>query len=167
MRLQIFFVMVLSACGPAPVSSRPPDAAATDGPNTHLPPPDAIAAPDAIGCESPAMAAGPEVELAQPFAGYYRAFALGTVPGVPSPLGGAVVARGTADPNTLLIGGSSERTDGGIYAIRVRRSAGWRCRLRTPPPQQQRKYPSHATHHRSGQGKAYAVMVTPPSVASI
>src|SRR5262249_3603545 len=91
------------------------------GMNNHLGGTDASLAADAETCESP-TAAGPEVQLTPPFDVYYRAFALGTVPGVPSPLGGAVIRRG--DSNTPLIAGSSERDDGAIYAVRVRRSCG-------------------------------------------
>src|SRR5262249_44262835 len=92
-----FFV---AACGPSGAGSAPPDA----GLNNPLSPPAAAAPPDALACESPPMA-GIDVQLAPPFDAYYRAFALGTVPGVPSPLGGAVIKRG--DANTLLIAGSS------------------------------------------------------------
>src|SRR5262249_20208798 len=45
---------------------------------------------------------------------------LGPAPGVPAPLGGSVIS--SSDPNTLLIAGASERADGAIYAIKVKRN---------------------------------------------
>src|SRR5262252_3901706 len=111
------FALLVAACGPTQSSGTP---VADAGMNNHLGA-DANLTPDAEMCESP-TAAGPEVQLTPPFDVYYRAFALGTVPGVPSPLGGAVIRRG--DSNTLLIAGSSESDAGGIYAVHVRRSCG-------------------------------------------
>ena len=68
-------------------------------------------------CPPPPMPAGPEVELAPEFAPFYSMYELGTVPGVPSPLGGAVVKAG--DPSKLLIAGNSENPLGAIYEIDV------------------------------------------------
>ena len=114
----ILLALFLAACGPTSVAAV--DAATSDGSNSHLGA-DAAVVPDSIACEMPPPAA-PDVQLAAPFDASYRVFELGAVPGVPNPLGGAVVAR--ADRNTLLIAGSSETSDGGIYSIRVRRSCG-------------------------------------------
>jgi hypothetical protein len=114
-----FLCAFLAACGPT--SAAPAvDAADSDGFNSHLGA-DASVMTDSFVCEMPPPA-GTDVQLAPPFDTTYRAFALGVVPGVPNPLGGAVVA--SADRDTLLIAGSSETSDGGIYSIRVRRSCG-------------------------------------------
>ena len=67
------------------------------------------------------MPAGPDVALAAPFDSLYTVYDLGTVPGVPSPLGGTVISA--ADPNTLLVAGASETVDGAIYSIGVTRDA--------------------------------------------
>ncbi len=76
---------------------------------------------DLLSCQAPAMPAGPEVEIAPTFAKSYKAYVLGSVPGVPSPLGGAVVKNGA--PDTLLIAGASENPGGAIYSIKVNRDA--------------------------------------------
>ena len=55
------------------------------------------------------------------YAGCYEITDLGTPPGVPGPLGGINFMPG--DPNTMLIGGSANRSDGSIYAIGVIRNA--------------------------------------------
>ncbi len=51
------------------------------------------------------------------FSGDYTALDLGSVPGVPGPLGGVTFKAG--DPNTLLIGGLANNAGGGIYQIGV------------------------------------------------
>lgn len=58
----------------------------------------------------------------------YRAYDLGPVPGIPGTLGGCVIKQG--DPDMLLIAGNSERTDGALYSIKVKREpcghiVGW------------------------------------------
>lgn len=53
--------------------------------------------------------------IAPGFSADYSAFDLGSVPGVPGPLGGVVFKAG--DPNTLLIGGSANNGGGGIYQV--------------------------------------------------
>jgi hypothetical protein len=93
--------------------------------------PDTALTPDAppdAACTPPVTAAGPEVVLAAPFDTVYKVYDLGPIPGVPQPLGGTVVS--STDPNTLLVAGGSERSDGGIYQIGVTRDAcghiiGW------------------------------------------
>jgi hypothetical protein len=92
-----------------------PDAGAADAAADS----DGSAGADGSLCQAPAMPAGPEVQLAPPFVGLYHVYALGSVPGVPSPLGGVMVKHG--DPSTLLVAGSSEQTNGAIYAIHVTR----------------------------------------------
>lgn len=62
------------------------------------------------------------------FAANYTFSELGPVPGVPAPLGGCVVLQ--SDRDHLLIAGASERPNGGLYRVRVRRNAcghiiGW------------------------------------------
>lgn len=54
-----------------------------------------------------------------PFTGIYGFTDLGSVPGVPAPLGGLVFKSG--DPNKLLIGGSANNGGGAIYEIAVAR----------------------------------------------
>jgi hypothetical protein len=61
------------------------------------------------------------VVIAAPFSENYRVFDLGSPPGVPGPLGGTVVRAG--DPDTLLIAGDSESSNGAIYSIGVTRNA--------------------------------------------
>lgn len=53
------------------------------------------------------------------FAADYTYTDLGSVPGVPTPLGGIVFKEG--DPNTILIGGAANTTSGAIYEIGVTR----------------------------------------------
>jgi hypothetical protein len=59
--------------------------------------------------------------IAPEFAGLYTAYDLGTVPGVPNPLGGAAVK--IDDDGKLLIAGASENAAGAIYQIDVDRDA--------------------------------------------
>jgi len=68
-------------------------------------------------CQTPPTPAGPDNVIAPEFADSYRAYDLGPVPGVPSPLGGCALAHD--DPDTMLIVGASETADGGIYSIGV------------------------------------------------
>jgi hypothetical protein len=56
------------------------------------------------------------------YAGSYKGFDLGSVPGVPSQYGGLTLKAG--DPSTLLIGGTANYSEGQIYAIGVTRGAG-------------------------------------------
>jgi hypothetical protein len=65
--------------------------------------------------------AGPEATIAPAFQAAYKAYLLGEVPGVPTPLGGCLVLR--ADPDTLWIAGASERADGALYTVKLRRDA--------------------------------------------
>ncbi len=68
---------------------------------------------------SPLPLAGTEAQLAAEFQPYYSVYLLGTVPGVPNPLGGCVVRQ--SDANHLLIAGASETTTGALYSIQVAR----------------------------------------------
>ncbi|HEY5922138.1 MAG TPA: hypothetical protein VIV11_10730, partial [Kofleriaceae bacterium] len=85
---------LLIACGPSGRSGddqpAQPDAGTTIS----------VDAP-ANACPPPSMPAGPDVALAAPFDPLYDVYDLGTVPGVPSPLGGTVISA--TDPNTLLV----------------------------------------------------------------
>lgn len=124
MRRAAVVLVLLAACGPTPIDHGSPDATddgpvAGDGPGGPDGPPE---------CEPPPTPAGPEVRLAPPYDAIYSVYDLGPVPGVPNPLGGAVVK--VDDRDTLLIAGASERPEGAIYAIGVRRDAcghivGW------------------------------------------
>jgi hypothetical protein len=69
------------------------------------------------------LLAGPAfaIEIGSEFAGDYEVVDLEGPPGVPSPLGGLTLMRG--DPNTLLIGGAANRSDGAIYAVPLQRDA--------------------------------------------
>lgn len=125
--LALIAAVALLACTVA--EPRPRDAGrgdggtAVDAPTAMFdsgPRPDAGPPPDAPPCSTP-PAAGAEVELAPEFRDLYSVYALGSVPGVPSPLGGIVVSAG--DPNTLLVAGASERFDGALYEIAVDRDA--------------------------------------------
>lgn len=95
------------------------------GAGDAIPSPDGVTPPGGTdggtneSCESPPTAAGDDVVIAPEFAGLYSVYDLGPVPGVPSPLGGCILARD--DPNTLLIAGGSETAGGAIYAIGLRR----------------------------------------------
>jgi hypothetical protein len=114
----------LAACGSDPSASGGADAPSVDAnaDNPHLQP-DATELPDSAPCEDPPTPAGGEATLAAEFAPHYRVYALGPVPGVPDPLGGVVVKRGSGeDSDTLLFAGMSESPDGGVYSVRVRRS---------------------------------------------
>jgi hypothetical protein len=72
-------------------------------------------------CAAPGKPPGDDVSIAKAFAGDYRVFDLGSIPGVPDPLGGCVVAA--TDANTLLVAGRSEKPDGALYSIKVKRDA--------------------------------------------
>ncbi|MCE9577580.1 MAG: hypothetical protein K8W52_30805 [Deltaproteobacteria bacterium] len=123
MRWSLAAVLLLAACGPA-ATGTPVDGAAGDAAvDSALPQPDG-----AVACDVPPTPAGADVELAPAFASAYAVYDLGPPPGVPSPLGGAVVKRGA--PDTLLIAGASENANGAIYEIGVTRGAcghiiGW------------------------------------------
>jgi hypothetical protein len=100
-------------CGPPAAEQRgddDPDDGGTD---------DGVASDGRTDCPPPPNAAGSDVELAAPFDTLYTAYDLGTVPGVPNPLGGTVIL--SSDPNTLLIAGGSENASGAIYSIGVTR----------------------------------------------
>src|SRR6187551_3295356 len=112
-RVALLLLFPLAACGP---TVQP--ASTGDDPDGSIAPP----GPDAgDACPSPSNPAGSDVALAPEFAGLYTAYDLGPVPGVPNPLGGAMIAPD--DPDTLWIAGGSERPDGAIYAIGVERNA--------------------------------------------
>ncbi len=103
--------LAFAACGPGERDSNgaSPDAAVSNtGDNV-----------DAASCEPPPQATGASIDPA--YAAHYALYNLGSVPGVPSPLGGSTISR--SDPNTLLIAGASEREDGAIYSIKVKRNA--------------------------------------------
>lgn len=115
---------MLGACGPS--------LSAPDQSDDTVDAPIAIDARElgdgSFGCPAPATPAGPDVQLAPEFVGLYAAYDLGPVPGVPNPLGGAVVQ--VDDHDTLLIAGGSESAGGAIYSIGVVRNAcghitGW------------------------------------------
>jgi hypothetical protein len=123
MRILGAAVLCLGACGPSGGGGGdddgPSDAAIDSGANGDGGP---------VECDPPPTAAGPEVRLAPPFDALYSVYDLGPVPGVPNPLGGAVVKAG--DPSKLLIAGASERPEGAIYEIGVTRDTcghiiGW------------------------------------------
>ena len=71
--------------------------------------------------DEPGKLAGPEVVIAAEFADLYTTYELGPVPGIPAEarLGGCVISFD--DPNTLLIAGYSEATNGQLYKIGVER----------------------------------------------
>src|SRR5688572_18524688 len=85
------------------------------------PPAQDLGPADLAPCSPPGMPTGSDVQLAPEFAQDYAVYELGMPAGIPNPLGGMVVDRD--DPNTLLIAGSSERSDGAIYSIKVKRDA--------------------------------------------
>ena len=114
-RLALVFVI---ACGPGSRDGSPaqPDAA-----------PPSVDAPEQNLCPPPTPA-GPDVQLAPPFDTLYKVYDLGTVPGVPNPLGGTVISA--TNPNVMLVAGGSETADGAIYSIGVKRDpcghiVGW------------------------------------------
>lgn len=115
-------MIALAACGPdAPT----PAGDATTADSTTVDTATVDAPPE---CAPPPTPAGPEVRLAPPFDTLYTVYDLGPVPGVPNPLGGAVVDA--SDPSSLLIAGASERPEGAIYRIGLTRDAcghiiGW------------------------------------------
>ena len=60
--------------------------------------------------------------IAAPFAADYTLADLGPAAGVPDPYGGLVFKAG--DPNTLLLGGTANTADGGMYSVPVTRDVG-------------------------------------------
>lgn len=115
----VLLLLCLPACGPAAVVRDTDPAGAPDDGARGEPGQDPGVVPYDPVCTDPSTPAGPEVALAPEFAADYTVWALGTVPGVPNPLGGIVVQHD--DPGTLLVAGGSESPDGAIYAIHVRR----------------------------------------------
>lgn len=105
------FSVLLAACGAETRDNGGPDAATGDDSASTA---DAFAACD----QMPAPATGATINAA--YAQHYKLFSLGAVPGVPAPLGGSVISA--SDPDTLLIAGGSERADGAIYSIKVKRN---------------------------------------------
>jgi hypothetical protein len=106
---KLVVVVALVGCGPDTRGGAHTDAAVTiDGVIT-----------DANACPPPPNPGGADVQLAPPFDTLYRVYDLGQVPGVPNNLGGTVVS--SADPNVLLVAGSSENSAGAIYAINLER----------------------------------------------
>ncbi len=71
--------------------------------------------------DQPAKPAGAEVQIAPAFADAYKTYDLGPVPGIPpeARLGGCVIAYD--DPDSLLIAGYSEASNGQLYRIGVER----------------------------------------------
>lgn len=71
--------------------------------------------------DKPGTLAGPEVVIAPAFADLYTTYDLGPVPGIPpeARLGGCIIS--IDDPNTMLIAGYSEATNGQLYKIGVER----------------------------------------------
>jgi hypothetical protein len=103
-------ILALCACGPDRREGSDVDAATGD---------DSTLADGAPAClPMPPPATGATVNAA--FASHYAIYNLGPVPGVPAPLGGSVISL--ADPDTLLIAGASERAEGAIYSIKVKRN---------------------------------------------
>lgn len=62
--------------------------------------------------------------LSEPFADFYSVRDLGSVPGVPTRLGGTTFKAG--DPNTLLVGGNANQSNGQLYEIAVVRDENGR-----------------------------------------
>src|SRR3954462_6851575 len=60
--------------------------------------------------------------IAAPFAADYTLADLGPGSGVPNPYGGLVFKAG--DPNRILLGGTANQADGGMYSVPVTRDAG-------------------------------------------
>lgn len=71
--------------------------------------------------DTPAKLAGAEVQIAPAFADSYKTYELGPVPGIPieAKLGGCVIAHD--DPNSLLIAGYAEESNGQLFRIGVER----------------------------------------------
>jgi hypothetical protein len=108
----VMVVAVLIGCGPGPRTN--------DGTGVDAAPVVDTSA-DANPCPPPPTPAGPDVQLAAPYDSLYKAYDLGPVPGVPSSLGGTVIS--SSDPDTLLVAGASETTNGAIYSIGVTRDS--------------------------------------------
>jgi len=104
-----------AACGPEVQPSSDDDG---DDTAADARPPGIDATP---ACATPPTPAGADVQLAPQYAGLYTAYDLGTVPGVPNPLGGAAVA--IDNDGTLQIAGGSESEGGAIYRIGLQRNA--------------------------------------------
>ncbi len=115
MRPRLLALLLLPACGPTVM----PSGGGDDVPDAMIDEPRPDAGPPA--CHPPPNPAGPDVQLAPEFAADYAAYDLGTVPGVPNPLGGAVVKIDEQD--RLLIAGGSESPGGAIYSIGLERDA--------------------------------------------
>jgi hypothetical protein len=116
----LLLLLLLAACGPSLTADD--DSDDSSGPPDAVPPrPDAGPIVDAIDpCPPPPVAAGFDVQLAPQYESLYATYDLGTVPGVPNPLGGAAIAG--SDPTHLLIAGGSESSTGAIYSIEVSRN---------------------------------------------
>src|SRR5688500_13958502 len=117
LRRSFVLVAFVAGCGPTVTAA---DDTGDDQPIV----PDADVGPqiDAVPpCLPPPTQAGPDVEIAPQYASLYTAYDLGPVPGVPNPLGGAVILASV--PDTLLIAGGSESPSGAIYTIGLERNA--------------------------------------------
>lgn len=81
--------------------------------------------PDPLPLPTPTPGPTPTPEglfLAQPFDGAYEIISLGTVPGLPTNYGGITFLDG--DPDTLLIGGNANRSNGKLYSLSLERDPG-------------------------------------------
>jgi hypothetical protein len=110
-----------SSSAPRPKKETPPPGGQFGGSD-----PDSETVP--ASCDPPGEPTGEDITIAPEFQSHYRAFDLGEIPGVPSPLGGCTLAAG--DPNTLLVAGNSAQSAGALYSIKVKRDAckhivGW------------------------------------------
>jgi hypothetical protein len=109
----VFALSSLAACGPGGRDRDNVDAtlAGNDGNNSNI--------DGAPACSPmPTPATGATINPA--FAAHYAIYVLGPAPGVPAPLGGSVIWH--SDPDTLLIAGASERAEGAIYKIKIKRN---------------------------------------------
>ena len=75
----------------------------------------------ALGTLALAPAANAQT-LGAPYASNYTFASLGSVPGLPASYGGLTLKAN--DPNTLLVGGHANASNGGIYAVSVVRDSG-------------------------------------------
>lgn len=66
-------------------------------------------------------AAAPSQTIQAPFSANYSYVDLGSVPGIPGPLGGITFKHD--DPNVILLGGAANSSAGAIYAVPVTRNA--------------------------------------------
>ena len=77
---------------------------------------------DCVSTSPPAKADPSRVEIASAFAGTYKAYVLGALPGIPaSRLGGTMLSP--SDPNMLLVAVNSDTASGAIAQVKVRRDA--------------------------------------------